>query len=43
MITVFTYKPISAISRGQETPEVDDEDIEENEFKTDSENETDGE
>ena len=27
----------------EETPEVDDEDIEENEFKTDSENETDGE
>lgn len=27
----------------EETPEVDDEDIEENEFETDSENETDGE
>ena len=27
----------------EETPEVDDEDIEENEFKTDSENETDDE
>ena len=27
----------------EETPEVDDEDIEENDFETDSENETDGE
>ena len=27
----------------EETPEVDNEDIEENEFETDSENETDGE
>ena len=27
----------------EETPEVDDEDIEENEFETDSENEMDGE
>ena len=26
----------------EETPEVDDEDIEENEFETDSKNETDG-
>ena len=31
------------VVHSEETPEVDDEDIEENEFKTDSKNETDGE